>query len=68
MSIFEGMEDALSREAGFAFNRFIDAYREDQGLAKENLKKRLQHLIETHDIAVDVLEEVMQGDEKEDIP
>jgi hypothetical protein len=68
MSIYDGLEDALSKEAGFAFLRFKDAYLEDKDLARENLKKNLQHLIETYDIAVDVLEEAMKSDDEEDTP
>jgi hypothetical protein len=66
MSIYDGIEDALSKEAGFAFIKFNDEYRGDKARAQEHLKQRFQYLIEIHDIAMDILEEVMKSDEKEE--
>jgi hypothetical protein len=64
MSIYDGLEDALSEETKFAFRRFSDAMLEDKDLARGNLRQRLQHLMEAYDVAINVLGEVMKDDDE----
>jgi hypothetical protein len=66
MSIYEGLEDGLGKAAAFMFETFRVEYRAgNPEAAKERFKKNLLHLIEAHESAVDIMEEVLKREEEE---
>jgi hypothetical protein len=61
VSIYEGLEDGLAKAAAFMFEAFRVDYLcgNHPDVAKERFKDKLKHLIEAHEIAVDIMEEVL---------